>query len=171
MTCTVSDPLLTPTERDPKAMSQASIASAVLATRPAPAEEAHRHFAGRLRLEADVADVGADVRADEVPYTIVDVRSPEDYARGHVKHALNLPTRAIDKQSAAALPDGLLVVYCWGPGCNGAHRAAHRLTRYGRQVKEMIGGFEYWILEGHPIEGTEAERLVGLTRPELVGSY
>lgn len=151
--------------------SPSSITSAVLATRPAAPEEAHRHFAGRLRFETDVADVGADVRAGEVPYTIVDVRSQDDYARGHVKGAVNLPIRAIDKESTAALPDGLLVVYCWGPGCNGSHRAAHRLTRYGRQVKEMIGGFEYWILEGQPIEGSDAERLAGLARPELVGTY
>jgi rhodanese-related sulfurtransferase len=148
-----------------------AIASAVLATRPASAEQAHAHFASRLRFETDVADVGADVRARSVPYTIVDVRSADDYARGHVRGAVSLPLANIDAQAAAALPDGLLVLYCWGPGCNGSQRAAHRLTRFGRQVKEMIGGFEYWVLEGHPIDGEDADRLAGLTRPELVGQY
>lgn len=151
--------------------SPAPIASAVLATRPASPDDAHRHFAEHLRYEADVADVGADVRAGTVPYTIIDVRSAENYTRGHVKGAVSLPIGSIDRESAAALPEGPLLVYCWGPGCNGAHRAAHRLTRHGRQVKEMIGGFEYWILEGQPIEGTEAERLAALTQPDLAGEY
>ena len=152
-------------------MTAPTIASSVLATRPASPEDAHRHFAGRLRFETDVADVAADVRAGRVPYTILDVRSVEDYARGHVRGAVSLPLNEIDRDRAAALPDGLIVVYCWGPGCNGAHRAAHRLTRHGHQVKEMIGGFEYWILEGHPLDGTDAERLATLSRPELVGAY
>jgi rhodanese-related sulfurtransferase len=47
-----------------------------------------------------------------------------------------------------------VVVYCWGPGCNGAVKAAADLARMGRPVKEMIGGFEYWVREGHPVEGT-----------------
>jgi rhodanese-related sulfurtransferase len=47
-----------------------------------------------------------------------------------------------------------VVVYCWGPGCNGAVKAAVNLARMGRPVKEMIGGFEYWVREGHPVEGS-----------------
>jgi rhodanese-related sulfurtransferase len=148
-----------------------TLTSTVLATRPAPADDAHRHFAARLRFETDVADVAADVRAGSVPYTIVDVRSADNYARAHVRGAINLPLAAIDHESAAALPEGPVVVYCWGPGCNGAHRAAHRLTRHGRQVKEMIGGIEYWIREGQPLDGTDAERLAGLAQPDLVGFY
>ena len=66
-----------------------------------------------------------------------------------------MPT--IDAEVAASLPEGLLVVYCWGPGCNGAHKAAAALSAHGRQVKEMIGGFEYWAREGQPIEGRRAE--------------
>ena len=41
-----------------------------------------------------------------------------------------------------------MVVYCWGPGCNGATRAALQFSRLGYAVKEMIGGFEYWAREG-----------------------
>jgi rhodanese-related sulfurtransferase len=41
-----------------------------------------------------------------------------------------------------------VVVYCWGPGCNGATRAALQFSRLGYSVKEMIGGFEYWAREG-----------------------
>ena len=42
----------------------------------------------------------------------------------------------------------LFVVYCAGPHCNGANRAAVRLAGLGRPVKEMIGGVTGWLDEG-----------------------
>jgi len=44
--------------------------------------------------------------------------------------------------------DTLFVVYCSGPHCNGADRAALNLARLGRPVKKMIGGVEGWKDEG-----------------------
>ena len=32
------------------------------------------------------------------------------------------------------------------------------LAAHGRQVKEMIGGLEYWVREGHPTEGRRPAR-------------
>jgi len=46
------------------------------------------------------------------------------------------------------------VVYCWGPGCNSSQKGAARLAGLGVQVKEMLGGIEYWLREGHDTEGT-----------------
>ena len=40
------------------------------------------------------------------------------------------------------------VVYCAGPHCNGANKAALRLARLGLPVKMMIGGVTGWIDEG-----------------------
>lgn len=48
-----------------------------------------------------------------------------------------------------------MVVHCWGPGCNGAARAALALAGLGFQVKEMLGGMEYWIREGFGHETVE----------------
>lgn len=132
-------------------------------------EQAHRHFSARLQFETDCADVAADLEAGDMPYTVVDVRSPKAHAFGHVPGALNAPSPTIDAGVAASLPDGLLVVYCWGPGCNGAHKAAAALASHGRQVKEMIGGFEYWAREGRPIDGRRAEQLSREATPALVG--
>ncbi len=143
--------------------------SQVLAVPAAAPAEAHEHFTRRLAVEADCFDVAADVSSGTVPYAILDVRGPASYAAGHLPGSINVPSGSIDAHVAASLPDGLLVVYCWGPGCNGAHKAAAALTRHGRQVKEMIGGFEYWIREGQPIEGERAGHLATLAEPDLVG--
>lgn len=46
----------------------------------------------------------------------------------------------------------LFVVYCAGPHCNGANKAAVRLARLGYRVKEMIGGITGWRDAGFPLE-------------------
>jgi len=126
--------------------------SALTATPAASPADAARHFAARLSLETDAADVGAAVVAGDLDgVTIVDVRSADAYAAGHVAGSVHLHHSAIDAHTAAALPEGLLVVYCWGPGCNGAQKGALRLAAHGRQVKEMLGGFEYYEREGWPV--------------------
>lgn len=118
---------------------------------PAAAPDvAAAHFAARLAVETDAADVGVAVARGTLDATVVDVRSAEAYAAGHVRGAIHLPHADIDAERAAALPDGLLVVYCWGPGCNGAHKGAARLAALGRHVKEMIGGWEYYARDGWP---------------------
>jgi 3-mercaptopyruvate sulfurtransferase SseA len=48
--------------------------------------------------------------------------------------------------------DKTVVVYCWGPGCNGAQKAAVEFAWLGYTVQEMLGGFEYWAREGWPVE-------------------
>lgn len=65
---------------------------------------------------------------------------------------MHLPTAEIATRAAGLIPAGSAVVtYCWGPGCNGATRAALEFARLGHPVKEMLGGFEYWVREGLPV--------------------
>jgi rhodanese-related sulfurtransferase len=100
------------------------------------------YFEQKLAHETDAADVAQAVG----DFTLVDARSAAAYDAGHLPGAISL--------ARDALPDGPLVVYCWGPGCNGATKACARLLALGRtDVKEMIGGFEYWVREGHAVEG------------------
>lgn len=112
------------------------------------------YFARKLRHEIDPSDVAA-ARAAGEPLTIVDVRSRASFDQGHVPGAVHLPGREIAERHAEL--DGLpsLVVYCWGPACNGATKAALELSRLGYAVKEMIGGFEYWAREGLAVQTAE----------------
>jgi rhodanese-related sulfurtransferase len=116
-------------------------------------DTARRHFAARLELETDPADVWAAVKAGDVDFTLVDARAAGAYRKTHLPGAVSLPHAEITAQTAAALPAGLLVTYCWGPACNASTRAAAALAAHGRQVKELIGGLEYWIREGWPTQG------------------
>jgi rhodanese-related sulfurtransferase len=119
---------------------------------------AARHFAARLEYETDAADVGADLAAGVADFVVVDARSREAFAAGHVPGAISLPHVEIDERVLDWLPRHRLVVtYCWGPGCNGATKAAMKLASLGYRVKEMIGGMEWWQRENLPLEGGVAD--------------
>lgn len=121
----------------------------------APSAEALAHFQRRLSLETDCWDVHQALTGGHaVPdFVLLDVRSPELFAGGHVPGAVNLPHGKIVRGVMARWPaDTLFVVYCAGPHCNGANKAAVRLAALGRPVKEMIGGVTGWLDEGFPLE-------------------
>lgn len=133
--------------------------SAVTRVPAATPAEALAHFHGRFTFEADVSDVHADLEAGTPAFVLVDSRSQEAWDQGHLPGAMHLPTDEIPDRAADLVPAGSLVVtYCWGPGCNGATRAALGFARLGYQVKEMIGGYEYWVREGFTVEDAEGER-------------
>jgi len=122
---------------------------------PGPPDEAAEHYASRLAFETDSSDLHADLGKGDDGLVILDVRSPEAYAKEHIPGAINLPHRRINASAIAALGGGRAVVtYCWGPGCNASTKAAFRLAELGIPVKELIGGIEYWKREGFPTEGS-----------------
>ena len=115
----------------------------------APPERALAHFEGLLEFETDCSDVNAAISAGHPGFVVLDVRGPQSFAAGHVPGAVSLPHGRINERNLAAYPAStLFVVYCAGPHCNGADRAAIRLARLGRPVKKMIGGVTGWIDEG-----------------------
>jgi rhodanese-related sulfurtransferase len=122
--------------------------TAVTQTQPAASPLALSHFAAALGFETDCWDVH-DALSAQPDFVLVDVRSPELYARGHVPGAINIPHgKIIDSRLSEYPPDTLFVVYCAGPHCNGGHKGAIRFARLGRPVKLMIGGMTGWLDEG-----------------------
>lgn len=110
------------------------------------------HFSGRLAVETDVSDVHADLRAGVAGLVVVDSRGDAAWQQGRIPGSVHLPTADIAALAATVVPlDHVVVTYCWGPACNGATRAALEFARLGYRVKEMIGGFEYWVREGLPV--------------------
>jgi rhodanese-related sulfurtransferase len=128
----------------------------------APADAA-AHFAARLAFETDVSDVHAGLESGAPGFVLLDSRSSDAWAQGHVPGAVHLPGREIPARAAAELDRSIPVVtYCWGPGCNGGTRAALALARLGYRVREMLGGFEYWAREGLPVATAQ-----GIHRPAV----
>jgi len=131
--------------------------NAVLRVAPAAPAEAAAHFRVGLAFHTDVSDVAAALAAGGDPgFVLLDSRSTASWDQGHIPGAIHLPTALIPEQAERLLDKAVPVVtYCWGPGCNGAARAALALAELGYRVKEMLGGFEYWAREGFAYETWE----------------
>jgi len=113
-------------------------------------EEAVGHFMRRLSVETDCADVHEAMTQGEQDFVLLHVvGSDEAFARRHIPGAIHLPHRLMTPERMAQWPaDSIFVVYCAGPHCNGADRAALRLARMGLAVKIMLGGITGWQDEG-----------------------
>ncbi|MFD3494797.1 rhodanese-like domain-containing protein [Streptomyces sp. NPDC058690] len=138
----------------------ASAGNPVLRVPPASPAAAAAYFGASLAFHADVSDVAAALAADVDPgFVVLDSRSTASWDQGHIPGAVHLPTALIAEQARDLLDPAVPVVtYCWGPGCNGGARAALALAELGYQVKEMLGGFEYWAREGFEFETWEGRR-------------
>jgi rhodanese-related sulfurtransferase len=121
----------------------------VTETPAAASEVAIRHFEAMLAFETDCWDVHESLSSAHPDFIVVDVRGPNAFAKSHVNGAINIPHREMTAQRMAEYPkDKVFVVYCAGPHCNGANKAAVRLARLGLPVKMMIGGVTGWLDEG-----------------------
>ena len=131
-----------------------------------------QYFAAKLRFETDVSDVHAALQSGDPGFVLIDSRGEAAWDQGHLAGALHLPTALIPQRAQSLIPAGTPVVtYCWGPGCNGATRAALAFARLGYPAREMIGGYEYWVREGFPVQtasGPTRRTPDPLTTPDAV---
>jgi len=136
-----------------------TIQSNVLAFQSAASDVAHNFFLNKLSVETDCSDVYADIKNGVDDFVFLDVRSEEAYEKSHAYKAISMPHASINKETFAQYPkDTIFVVYCWGPGCNGATKAAMKISALGFPVKEMIGGIHYWEdFERYPVIRRAAE--------------
>ena len=117
--------------------------------------DALSYFSAKLALETDASDVYA-AQKDEEPFVLVDVRGDEAWAQGRIQGAIHMPYREIAERAPREIdPATRVVVYCWSPGCNAGAKGAVEFAKLGYAVKEMIGGYEYWVREGQPTENDE----------------
>jgi len=123
--------------------------SLVTETAPAASADAIAHFAGLLSYETDCWDTHASMASGDADFVLLDVRGEAAYAAGHIDGSVLFPHRDLTAENLAGYDaDTLFVVYCAGPHCNGADKAALNLARLGRPVKKMIGGVTGWLDEG-----------------------
>ena len=111
-----------------------------------------QHYENKLRYETDSWDLNEAIQNDE-QVVVIDARSPEAFAEGHIPGAINLPHRTMNADSTAHLDrDALYVTYCDGIGCNASTKGALNMARLGFRVKELMGGLDWWRRDGYPIE-------------------
>ncbi|MXW28219.1 MAG: rhodanese-like domain-containing protein [Chloroflexi bacterium] len=108
----------------------------------------------KLAYETDSADLYEALGRGD-PITVIDGRSTEAHSAEHIPGAISLPHRAIGAATAAALDkSSVLVCYCDGIGCNASTKTALKLLELGFQVRELIGGLDWWKRDGYPTQGS-----------------
>ena len=103
-------------------------------------------FRERLEMEIDVATLAHHIEEGNASdkFTILDVRSREDFARGHVPGAVSFPYEELKKSVDEVPREKSVITYCYHIGCLLGTRAAAVLTDAGYDVRDMLGGFEMW---------------------------
>lgn len=114
--------------------------------------DAATYYALKLEHETDSADVYEELIKGGDGIVVVDCRPREFYTAAHIPGAINIPHRTIDAATTSELPkDALIVTYCDGIGCNGSTKGAVQFARLGFHVKELLGGIDWWIRDGHAV--------------------
>ena len=84
---------------------------------------------------------------------LIDVRTPEEYAEGHLKNAVNINIRSSDFADRLNKLDKTkpILVYCLSGGRSG--QAANKMEEMGfAEVYNMDGGIMKWGNAGKPVE-------------------
>ncbi|MEU3557039.1 rhodanese-like domain-containing protein [Streptomyces fragilis] len=101
----------------------------------------------------------AAARADD--FTIIDVRTPGEYAGGHLPGAHNVPLDRVREAAdtlRAAADRGPLLVVC-ASGARSANGCA-QLASLGIRAATLEGGTAAWQAAGHPLERPAGARSV-----------
>lgn len=90
------------------------------------------------------AEEAQQIMKNESGYQIVDVRTPEEYASGHIPNAICIPNESIGKQPPAELSDKkqLLLIYCRSG--RRSKEAANKLVELGYENVVDFGGIIDW---------------------------
>ena len=112
----------------------------------------------KLRFELDSWDLaeGLSGKGKIIP---IDTRSAEAFEDEHIPEAINIPHRTMSENTTRHLDKAVLyVTYCNGIGCNGSTKGALNMVKLGFQVKELIGGLDWWKRDGHETEGKKGSK-------------
>jgi len=118
---------------------------------PEPAETAVV-MADKLRCHTDSWDLSVDLKSGHPDIVVIDARSRQAYADGHIPGAVSLPHREMTEEAVEELDRRkIYVVYCDGIGCNASTKGAYKLSMLGFRAKELLGGLDWWRRDGHPV--------------------
>lgn len=116
--------------------------------------------------KTDNAAIDAKTFAEKLAnteYTLVDVRSPEEFATNHLKNANNINVNGVDFVQKAELLDKNkdVLVYCKSGGRSA--RATEQLRAMGYTVYDLEGGILSWQSQGYDVVSDTKKSNSGFT--------
>lgn len=114
----------------------------------APVEhEAERPAQGRPTTEIGARQLGSMAKRGEA--VLIDVRSPEEFAAGHIPGAINLPLETFDPAKVPQETGKQTVLYCRTG--RRSEIAAGKLAAVGDSALHLTGGIIAWEKAGEPV--------------------
>ena len=112
-------------------------------------QKAIEYFEAKLEFTTGPVELSEMIKHNEVQ--VIDVRAREDYTKGHIPGAVNLP-KSQWSPLAGLNPDKVNVVYCYSQVCHLAANACKYFAEHGFNVMELEGGFDAWEKHALPVE-------------------
>ncbi len=128
------------------------------------ASSAKKYFEDKLAFTTGPVELERWIKTGEDNFVLVDVREEEDYAKGHVPGAINLPKDRWDNPQGLSR-DKTNVVYCYTQQCHLAANACVQFAGLGYPVMELEGGFAAWKDDELDIEKEPVHRFKQISEP------
>ena len=114
------------------------------------------YYEAKLKYETDSWDVFDGLKNGE-EIIVVDARSNFAYETEHIPGAINFPHITMSELTTAHLDKAkTYITYCDGIGCNGSTNGALKLSKLGFNVKELLGGIDWWKRDGYATDGNNS---------------
>jgi rhodanese-related sulfurtransferase len=117
-------------------------------------EKAAKYFEDKVSFTTGPAELNEMIKRGE-RIRVIDVRRAEDYEKGHVPGAINMPKGTWSNTSQLSKGE-VSIVYCYSEVCHLAANAAKEFALLGYPVMELEGGWEEWARMKLPVEGGSA---------------
>ena len=107
------------------------------------------------RIETDklsLEELNTLIQSKTDTFTVVDVRDPEEFHKGHIPGAINIPSPTFASQSEVLDKKKQIIVYCSGGGRS--YNAYRKLMKLGyKDIRQAL--FFDWQEAGLPVEESE----------------
>ena len=105
-------------------------------------DKAVEYFEAKLEFTTGPVELNDLMKRGE-EINIIDVRHAEDYRKGHIPKAKNLPQEKWSSFTGLS-KDMTNIIYCYSQVCHLAASAARKFAEAGYPVMELDGGFDQW---------------------------
>lgn len=121
-------------------------------------KEQIEHYENKLAFEIDSSDLFQALNRG-TNIVVIDARQEEGYEAEHIPGSISLPHRTMNEETVRGLnKDALYVTYCDGIGCNASTKGALKMAKLGFNVKELMGGLDWWKRDEYPTVGESGKK-------------
>jgi rhodanese-related sulfurtransferase len=86
----------------------------------------------------------------QTPHLLLDVRTPQEFASGHIPGARNIPLQNLAQRLGEVPADQPVIIYCRSG--NRSQTAARLLAQAGYTQLYDLGGIMQWQAQGLPVQ-------------------